>query len=245
MSNLYTDLVFTTFPNSEQNFITMLNMVASDGNLIKQYQQAMEDGNISLAQSIYSQISNADAKFVDSTKLNTLMQTCVALQRFYKTDIEPYIDLKQSEWQGIVDEFSYQGLYSPAKQYYTNNFVMYNLNGSNFLYLCLAEPPTSNYPPTNTNYWRQLTIRGIKGDSGITMAFLYDWDSSMSYELEDIVTYENVLWGCISTPNINQAPYQGSPYWRMIGRIGQAIYPFQSNSPSNQVIGELWFKKIE
>ena len=141
MSTLFPDLPFTQFPTNIQTFITMLNMTASDAPLIKQYQTAMENGDTALAQSLYAQITNADAKFIDATKLNTLMQTCVALQRFYKTDIQPYIITKQAEWQGIVDEFSYQGVYSPSTQYEVNNFVLYNLNGVNFVYICTSRPP--------------------------------------------------------------------------------------------------------
>lgn len=244
MSTLYPDLAFSTFPNSAQTFVTMLNMVASDGPLIKQYQTAMEDGNIPLAQSIYAQITNADAKFIDATKLNTLMQTCVALQRFYLTDVQPYINTKQEEWQETIDEFSYQGRYSPSVQYVKNNFVLYNFNGVDLLFLCITTPPTSNRAPNNTTYWRQLTIRGIKGDSGEGLAFLYEWDAGTSYSLQDSVTSDNMLWGSKLTPNINQPPYIGSPYWEVVGPMGQAVYPLQSDTPLNQSAGELWFKVL-
>lgn len=243
MSTLYPDLPFSVFPSQLQGFVTMLNMTASDAPLIKQYQTAMENGDTALAQSIYVQITNADAKFVDATKLNTLMQTCVALQRFYLTDIEPYINLKQTEWQGIVDEFSYQGVYNPSVQYERNNFVQYVANGVALLYLCTQTPPTSNVPPNNPTYWRQMTIQGTKGDSGAGLTFLYAWDSATSYILEDLVTYENKLWGCIS-PNTNQPPYEGSSYWQVVGAIGQTIYPFQANAPVGLGIGELWFKTL-
>lgn len=241
MSTLFPDLPFTQFPTNIQTFITMLNMTASDAPLIKQYQTAMENGDTALAQSLYAQITNADAKFIDATKLNTLMQTCVALQRFYKTDIQPYIITKQAEWQGIVDEFSYQGVYSPSTQYEVNNFVLYNLNGVNFVYICTSRPPTNNIPPTNTNHWRQLTIQGVKGDSGTGLAFLYEWNSATNYSIQDLVSYNNKLWGCI-VPNSNQPPYEGSTYWQIVGAIGQTIYPFQSSAPLGQTTGELWLQ---
>ena len=243
MSVFYDDLQFTTFPMSQQTFITMLNMTANDGSLIKQYQAAMEDGDATLARSIYAQITNADAKFIDAVKLNTLMQTCVALQRFYKTDIEPYIDVKQDEWQGIIDEFKYQGLYNPTVQYTRNNFVQYVTNGINLVYLCIATPPSSNIPPNNPAYWRVMTIQGVKGESGDGLAFLYEWSGATAYDLEDLVSYENKLWGC-TLPNTNQPPYEGSVYWQVVGSIGQTIYPFQSFAPTGQSVGELWFKAM-
>lgn len=241
MSTLNSDLPFTTFPYTIQTFVTMLNMTASDGSLVKQFQTAMKNSNTALAQSIYAQITNADAKFIDATKLNTLMQTCVALQRFYKTDIEPYITTKQTEWQGIIDQFTYQEVYSPAVQYVKNNFVLYNFNGVNFLYICTLTPPTVGITPTNTTYWRQLTIQGIKGDSGIGLTFLYGWNSATPYNLQDLVTYNNALWGC-TLANTNQPPFEGSTYWELVGSIGQTIYPFQADAPTGLSIGELWLK---
>ena len=221
----------------------MINMVASDGSLIKAYQEAMENGNIALAQNYYSQITNANQKFIDATKMNTLMDTCVALERFYKTDIQPYIVNKQSEWQGIINQFSYKNVYSEDVQYAVNNFVLYNFNGINFLYICINTPPTAGITPTNTTYWRQLTIQGVKGDSGDGLSFLYAWNSGTDYNLQDLVTFDNILWGCIQ-PNSNQQPYEGSPYWKKAGSIQQIIYPLQPNAPTGQSIGELWFQTL-
>lgn len=242
MSALYPDLPLSVFPNNIQTFITMLNMTAADAPLIKQFQTAIENGDNALAQTYYSQITSANAKFLDATKLNTLMQTCVALQRFYKTDIEPYIDLKQVEWQETINQFSYQGVYSPSVQYEVNNFVMYNLDGVNFIYICTTTPPASNIPPFNTTYWRQLTIRGVNGPAGVGLSFLYKWDSATSYNLQDLVSYNNGLWGCIQA-NSNEVPYNGSTYWQLVGTV-QTIYPFSSTVPIQQTAGELWFQII-
>ena len=91
MSTTYQSLQFTTFPDDIQSFVTMLNMSVEDGAAVTGYQQAMQAGNNTLARQYYGQITNANQKFIDATKMNTLMDTCVALQKFYKTDIEPYI----------------------------------------------------------------------------------------------------------------------------------------------------------
>lgn len=231
----------TTFPSQIQTFITMLNISPSDGALVEGYQQAIQQGNQELALSYYNQIPNANQKFINANTLNTLIDTCVALQNFYKTDIQPYITTKQSEWQGVIDQFSYKQVYSSATQYQQNNFVLYNLNGTDLVYICIATPPTANIPPTNTTYWRLLTIRGEKGDSGVGMSFLYAWNSSTAYQLNDLVSHDNALWGC-TLANTNQTPVQGSAYWKMVGNIGQIIYPFQSDTPATQAVGELWFK---
>jgi hypothetical protein len=231
----------TSFPTTIQTFITMLNVDANDGALIGSYQTAMQAGNVALAQTYYNQITNANQKFINANTLNTLMDTCVALENFYKTDIQPYVTTKQSEWQGIIDQFSYQGVYSATVQYEQNNFVLYNVSGQTYVFICIATPPTTNIIPTNTTYWRQLTIQGQKGDSGNTLSFLYEWNSTTPYSLQDLVTHNNALWGCILA-NTNQTPQSGSSYWQLVGAIGQAIYPFQMGTPTTQNVGELWLQ---
>lgn len=243
MSTLYQDLSATTFPGSLQTFLTMLNMTATDGTAVAGYQAAMEAGNTALAQTYYSQIANANQKFINASTFNTLMDTCVALQRFYLTDVQPYITTKQAEWQAIVSEFSYQGVYSPSTQYQQNNFVLYNLNGVNLVFICIVTPSGAGVTPTNTTYWRQLTVQGQKGDSGTGLAFLYAWNSGTAYSLQDLVSYNNALWGCIQA-NTNQPPYSGSAYWQLVGNLSQAIYPFQADEPTGQSVGELWLQIV-
>lgn len=242
MSTTYQDLSFTTFPDQVQTFVTMLNMAVSDGAAVLGYQQAMRNGDTATAQQYFSQIANGNQKFIDSTKMNTLMDTCVALQRFYLTDIEPYVENKQQEWENIVNQFSYQGDYSASVSYNKNNFVTATINGVNQVYLCLTQTPVGT-PVTNTTYWRQMTIRGEQGPSGVNLTFRYTWDSSQIYYPDDIVSYGESLWNCI-LQNSNQTPSENSSYWRLIYTAQQEIYPFSSTTPSSSQTGSLWFEIV-
>lgn len=242
MSTTYPDLNFTSFPDQIQNFITMLNMTVADGNLVKSYQEAMQNGDYALAQQYFSQITNANQKFIDATKVNTLIDTCVALQRFYTTDIEPYVEIKEAEWENTINQFSYIGVYSSTYSYNKNNFVLANVNGVDALFICLEQPPIGT-PVTNTNYWRQLTIRGEQGISGTDLTFRYAWDSSQTYYIDDVVTFDGKIWGCL-IQNSNQTPSSNSNYWKLIYQSQQEIYPFSSSTPSLNQIGGLWFEIV-
>ena len=68
MSDTYKDLQFTSFPDSVQSFVTMLNMATTDAVAVSGYQAAMEAGNTSLAQQYYSQIVNADISCANSSQ---------------------------------------------------------------------------------------------------------------------------------------------------------------------------------
>lgn len=240
MSNTYPSLQFTTFPEQVQTFVTMLNMAIADGPAIKGYQQAMQNGNNALAQQYYAQITNADQKFIDATKMNKLMDTCVALQKFYLTDIQPYVENLQTEWTNRIEQFNYLGDYSASILYAVNNFVTYTASGVKNVYICVKVPPIGT-APTNTTYWRELTIQGLQGPSGENLSFRYGWKSDEVYYPQDVVTYNNVVWGCL-VQNSNQTPQSGSIYWKTIYSPEQVVYPFSVEQPTNMQVGYLWFK---
>ena len=240
MSNTYPSLQFTTFPEQVQTFVTMLNMAIADGPAIKGYQQAMQNGNNALAQQYYAQITNADQKFIDATKMNKLMDTCVALQKFYLTDIQPYVENLQTEWTNRIEQFNYLGDYSASTLYAVNNFVTYTASGVRNVYICVKVPPVGT-APTNTTYWRELTIQGLQGPSGENLSFRYGWKSNEVYYPQDVVTYNNVVWGCL-VQNSNKTPQSGSTYWKTIYSPEQVVYPFSVEAPTNMQVGYLWFK---
>ena len=241
MSTTYQSLQFTTFPDNIQSFVTMLNMSVEDGAAVTGYQRAMQAGNNTLARQYYSQITNANQKFIDATKMNTLMDTCVALQKFYKTDIEPYIQSQQSIWGNRINQFNYVGDYSASTLYAVNNFVTYTASGVRDVYICVKVPPIGT-APTNTTYWRKLSIQGLQGPSGENLSFRYAWDSGEVYYPQDVVVYDNVVWGCL-VQNSNQTPQSGSTYWRSIYSPQQVVYPFSTQEPTNMQEGYLWFKR--
>lgn len=242
MSTTYTDLPNTSFPDSVQSFVTMLDMAINDAPAINGYQEAMREGNYALAQSYLSQITNGNQKIINATKLNQLFDTCVALQRFYSTDIEPYVDNKQTEWENNVNRFSYLGNYSASEAYVKNNFITATVNGVQQVFICIADAPIGS-SVTNTAYWRLLTIRGPQGPSGQGLTFRFAWSSAETYYQDDIVTYGDSIWSCL-LQNSNQTPYEGSSYWSLIHSPTQDIYPFSSIEPSGTQIGSLWFQII-
>lgn len=243
MSITYPDLPFTTFPDSIQSFVTMLNMTVEDAEYVKGYQEAVLNNDTASQIYFYSKIVDAPQKFIDSGKINTLMQTCMALERFYGTEIEPFIEEKEANWENRVNQFNYTGTFSNSKQYEINNFVSYNLSGTDRIYICTSRPPVGTLP-TNTTYWRELSIQGKQGVSGEGLSFRYAWDSSQSYSLSDTVTYNNSVW-IATQASSNKAPSPTSSYWRLIYTPSQNIYPFQKETPTLGLnVGYLWFENI-
>lgn len=79
----------STFPNSIQNFPNMIEITASDGTLIKQYQDAMIEGNLALAQNILEQIPNNQSKIITADYLNTINDTIIAVQKYFNNRYSP------------------------------------------------------------------------------------------------------------------------------------------------------------
>ena len=79
----------TLFPNSTQTFPQMIDLIASDGTLVQQYQIAMQAGNLTLAKQILDQIPNSQSKIITADYLNTINDTLVAVEKYFQTRYSP------------------------------------------------------------------------------------------------------------------------------------------------------------
>ena len=239
MSTKYPDLSLTNFPNSLDQFTTFLNIVSSDGPLIGQYQSAMQNGDTVLANQILTQIPQATQKIITAVDLNTLSQAMLAIERFYLSDIEPYIDDLQQSWLNTIQQFSYKGVWQSGTSYVTNNLVSYTISGLNFVYIALSNVPIG-ISPTNQTYWRLLTIQGQQGASGEGLSYRQEWNSSTQYATNDAVTYGGALWMALQASQ-NRIPDANPQYWQLVMRLGTATYPIQDTVPTNLQVDGLWF----
>lgn len=239
MSQLYADLNLTEFPDNLDQFLIYLNITASDGPIVQQYMEAMNNDNQTQANQILATLPSASQKIIKATDLNHLTQAMLALERFYKTDIEPYVTEKQGQWTDYINQFEYIGVWSSGTSYERNNMVTYTVGGITMVYLALSAPPVGT-PPTNTTYWRLLTIQGIQGVSGVGLSYRQEWDNAEIYYENDAATYDGALWQCLQQ-NQGQQPAIGSAYWQRIMSLGATAYPIQDTQPTAQDPGELWF----
>ena len=94
----------TSFPNQIQNFHQMQDITAQDAILVQQYQNAMQVGNLFLAQQILAQIPNNQNKIVTADYLNTINDTVIAVQKYFGARYSPAYVV--SETQPINQEKS-------------------------------------------------------------------------------------------------------------------------------------------
>ena len=79
----------TSYPNSVQTFPQMIDLTASDGPLVQQYQIAMQAGNLTLAKQILAQIPNNQSKIITADYLNTINDTLVAVEQYFQARYSP------------------------------------------------------------------------------------------------------------------------------------------------------------
>ena len=79
----------TSYPNSVQTFPQMIDLSASDGTLVQQYQTAMQAGNLALAKQILAQIPNNQNKIITADYLNTINDTVAAVEAYFGSRYSP------------------------------------------------------------------------------------------------------------------------------------------------------------
>lgn len=244
MSALYPDLDFTNYPGALDDFTLKSNITnTTDAQLVAQIQASILSGDFANASAILNANPQLNGKIFSVIDYNQIRDAILALERFYNSDIKNYISEKQALWVAEVDKFNYKGIYSPTVQYYKNNMVDYTTTEGTFLYICIQQPETG-IAPTNTSYWRILTLRGERGLSGEGLSFAWIWDSTTEYNLNDVVVYGNKWW--VSTQvNRGQQPANGSSYWTEILTALPAIQiPVTEIQPTDQIIGDQWYQVI-
>lgn len=244
MSTTYPQFPATSFPDSVQVIAQFVDITASDAPNLKLFQEAMEEGNITQAQTYLQQIPNYQNKTLTAAKLNQISDTVQALEQFYGSDITNIITQKQAEWQAIIDQLTYRGNWSSSTAYKKNNIVSYYNTNRGRTYLYIATRDHTNVAPVGavTPAWQQLTIEGIRGSASPTGTFQFNWENDMAYVANDVVSHNNSWWVALSG-NTNQEPSSTSSYWSLILSLEPKQYQISATTPDGIADGE-WYGKI-
>ena len=222
MSTTYTDLPETAFPDAVDELSRMSDLVASDMTLVNQYYSYYNVGNLTAAAQLLADNPNLINKLFNAAKFNILRDALIALERFYLSDVQTYIDstkqylqvainsAKQS-LQDEIDEFTALGEYSPTVQYLKHNIVTKDGDGYICMAVCTGKTPGTT---AGANYWQKIVSKGDKGDSGTGLSFRGTYSSTASYTLDDCVTDGTSIWAAVKA-STGQALAEGE-YWTRV-----------------------------
>lgn len=208
MSTTYTDLTETQFPDKVDDLSRMSDLTTSDLTLVNQYYTYYNAGNLAAAAQLLIDHPTLMNKIFNAAKFNILRDALIALQRYYKSDVQTYIDSTRDSLQGEIDTFVPVGIYSDSVSYVKNNIVTYAGNG----YIC-KQPCTGKTPGTasGADYWQLIASKGDKGDSGTGLAFRGTYSSATAYTKDDAVTDGHAIWAALKG-STGQTLVEGE-YW--------------------------------
>lgn len=240
MSQSYPDLYLTNFPEAVDNIEDVMDITATDGPLIQQYMSALNAGNQTQANAILATIPNWWRKTISAQNINRISQAVLATERFYKNDVQTYINNLMAEWTTKVNAFDLIGTWNSGQAYVKNNMVSYQNGTSTLIYLAIENVPVGTLI-TNTAYWRNITVQGIQGESGVGLAYRGEYSDGQVYGNEDAVTYNSEVWMCLQDDTSVTTPGSDPEKWQLVMTLQSATYPIQNTQPEGQAVGSLWF----
>ena len=159
---------------------------------------------------------------------NKFGDICINLQKFFqdnsvvyldglKADMATYTEAKIDEVQNTLLNIEDKGVYSAEVTYLKNNIVSHQTATTNYLYICLQD--CQNFrPDISPLYWRSLSIQGRKGEDGIGVVFKGQWSITATYQRDNAVRYQDVLFASMMDGNVGHTPdlVQDNIYWAKV-----------------------------
>lgn len=208
MSTTYTDLTETQFPDKVDDLSRMSDLTVSDVALVNQYYTYYNAGNLAAAAQLLIDNPTLMNKIFNAAKFNILRDALIALQRYYKSDVQTYIDSTRESLQDEIDTFVPMGTYNSSTSYVKNNIVTYSGNGYICKQSCKGKTPGTT---AGADYWQLIVSKGDKGDSGTGLTFRGTYSSTASYTKDDAVTDGHAIWAALQA-STGQALAEGA-YW--------------------------------
>ena len=202
MSKSYIDLVETNFPQAVDTFDRATDVTIELLPLVQEYQRLYSSGKINEASKILINHPELQNCMINAKTINRCYDGIKALQRYYFSDIQKYIE----------QLITYRGEYSNKNKYEKYDVCLYN--GS--AYLCISDNHQVGIIPTEQGYFVSITLQGEQGVSGINLTFEGAWDSTVTYSKDSCITYNNVLYASLIDNNLAKTPSKTSSYWTIV-----------------------------
>lgn len=127
----------------------------------------------------------------NSIDFNKMQAGIYATQMFIRDNTVIFFNEKQQEIEEKISHIGYVGEYDSTRQYYIGNKI--KSDGCGFVCIkdCVNEAPNSEQ---DTEYWVTFTIKGDKGDMGVTTECKGIYDENTIYNIGDSCSLEGVLY---------------------------------------------------
>ena len=198
MSATYSDLTYTTFPESVSTMERVQDVTIAAKQYVDLYNKYYNTGDFDNANKVLDEHPELLKMIINAYTFNELRDNIIATQRMFLDDTEDY----------IFTVVKNKGTWSNSVKYLKYNVVFYN----SLPYMAIANDIPISTIPTDTNYWYALAIKGDKGESGTGLSPRGYWNENTQYYIDDMVAYNNILWASLSN-SIGQVPNISSSVW--------------------------------
>ena len=211
MSVTYSDLTEANFPDSLDTMTRVSDVSYAYKDLIAQYYAYKNAGNDTAAAQLLAANPVLDSMILNAAKINRFGDIAIALERFFKNDVEGYVEAR----------FAYKDGYNPESTYLKGNIVYFNGEG----FICRVESSTGVAPVAHetSDNWAIIAKQGVQGESGTGLAPRGSWNNSTLYYANDCVSYNNILWQCL-IENSDSVPSGTNANWMSILTISTNGY---------------------
>lgn len=233
MSKTYPELNRTKFPDATDAFIYFKDPDERSNAMLTEYQLLISNKQFAAAATFLSNYPELEPYIVNADRLNHLLHAVMAIEQYYMSDV-------RSQIMEIVD---YMDAWNEATAYGKFDVVTYTVGNNVMAFMGIVDDIPVGTEPTNKEYWIQLTLKGAKGDPGISLSGRGNWDPTVVYAVDNWVAHNGTIWAS-STENINSEPHDQSEDWYAIIR-DQQHYVISDDIPNAQYTGDIWYKVLE
>lgn len=209
----------------------------SNRNLMQQFSQYFREGYFSQALALIMNNDDIDSESVAPICFNMIHTALEYLQNLYYNAVEVKLAEDEQLFQTMLNNYINKKEYQADVQYEMYNFVVYDKQ----VYMCLKQS-TGNLP-TDTEYWVLIGLKGEVGATSIDVQLKDVWDKTVSYAVNDVVTYENVMYIALKA-NTNVQPDTTPSTWQVFMKFPRARVIVSEVMPSNELleVGGQWWR---
>lgn len=223
MSTTYPQYPNSNFPDQIDSWLRRQDPNSSDMVLIKQFKAYLDVNDVTSAQNLINSNPSLLVKIFNADALNNIQDGLMALETFFKNDVDGYIQTKQTEFQAYVNNFTDKGVYNSTTTYVTRNFVHYN----NEVYIALKS--NLNITPVDDGVsWTKLSIKGDTG-YGVGLTPKDSYSGSTQYHVNDLVQYNGNLYRCISD-SLGNIPTNATYFALFLAGNGETLTNLQTTN---------------
>ena len=209
----------------------------SNRNLMQQFSQYFREGYFSQALALIMNNNDIDSEAVMPICFNMIHTALEYLQNLYYNAVEVKLAEDEQLFQTMLNNYINKKEYQADVQYEMYNFAVYDEQ----VYMCLKQS-TGNLP-TDTEYWVLIGLKGEDGATSIDVQLKDVWNKTVSYIVNDVVTYENIMYIALKA-NTNVQPDTTPSTWQVFMKVPRARVIVSETEPTEEQleIGGQWWK---